>query len=200
MMRLCSAISSPAFRKTSKRFILPDFQSPYVVKKSTESNYDVDLTAVIDPASRHAHKMAALLSAVQETVGSWVRIQVLLNPPSKHSELPLKSYFRFVAGQKSTLSTSGSTVVFDGLPRDPLFTQNIHAPDNWMVEVVKCDKDLDNIRLRDLGSTVSVESEYELEYLLVEGHCLEVKSGSPPRGVQFTLSPHNSGEWDLSSS
>lgn len=38
-----------------------------------------------------------------------------------------------------------------------------------MVEVVTCEKDLDNIRLKDLG-TDSVDSVYELEHLLVEGH------------------------------
>lgn len=30
-------------------------------------------------------------------------------------------------------------------------------------------------------------SEYELEYLLLEGHCFEQNTGSPPRGLQITL-------------
>lgn len=30
-------------------------------------------------------------------------------------------------------------------------------------------------------------SEYELEHLLVEGHCFEATMGSPPRGLQITL-------------
>lgn len=30
-------------------------------------------------------------------------------------------------------------------------------------------------------------SEYELEYLLVEGHCFEAITSSPPRGLQITL-------------
>ena len=32
-----------------------------------------------------------------------------------------------------------------------------------------------------------MDGEYELEYLLVEGHCTDVRSGQPPRGLQFTL-------------
>lgn len=32
-----------------------------------------------------------------------------------------------------------------------------------------------------------VPAEYELEYLLLEGHCFDVSSGQPPRGLQFTL-------------
>lgn len=30
-------------------------------------------------------------------------------------------------------------------------------------------------------------SEYELEYLLLEGHCFEAMTGNPPRGLQITL-------------
>lgn len=32
-----------------------------------------------------------------------------------------------------------------------------------------------------------VAAEYELEHLLLEGHCFDVTSGQPPRGLQFTL-------------
>lgn len=32
-----------------------------------------------------------------------------------------------------------------------------------------------------------VAAEYELEYLLLEGHCYDVTTGQPPRGLQFTL-------------
>ena len=52
--------------------------------------------------------------------------------------------------------------------------------------------DPDNIRLQDLEG--SVTSEFELANLLVEGHCLELKTGSPPRGLQFTLNPETMGE------
>lgn len=30
-------------------------------------------------------------------------------------------------------------------------------------------------------------AEFELEYLLLEGHCFDVTTGQPPRGLQFTL-------------
>ena len=33
----------------------------------------------------------------------------------------------------------------------------------------------------------NVNSEFELEYLLLEGHCFETGSGNPPRGLQMTL-------------
>lgn len=67
VMRLCSALASSTFKKSAKRFILPEFQSPVMAGKGREGGsgtgdtagdvFYVDLTAVIDPASRHAHKM-----------------------------------------------------------------------------------------------------------------------------------------------
>lgn len=56
-----------------------------------------------------------------------------------------------------------------------------------MVEVVRSVYDLDNIKLIDINGPV--HSEYELEYLLLEGHCFDSTSGAPPRGLQFTLGP-----------
>lgn len=135
-MRICSLMSSSLVKsKNSKRYLLPEFDSPIDVNipKDEEGDpYYLDIKAVIDPASRHAHKMAALLTAVAEMLGQWVKIQIIYNPPAKHSELPLKSYFRYVAGH-----IPRQTVVFEHIPQEPLFTQNLIAPDNWMVEVRK---------------------------------------------------------------
>lgn len=58
-------------------------------------------------------------------------------------------------------------------------------PENWLVEIVRSVYDLDNIRLSDINGPV--HSDYELEYLLLEGHCFDSTSGAPPRGLQFTL-------------
>lgn len=33
----------------------------------------------------------------------------------------------------------------------------------------------------------AVTAEYELEHLLLEGHCFDLSTGQPPRGLQFTL-------------
>lgn len=59
------------------------------------------------------------------------------------------------------------------------------VPENWLVEVVRSVYDLDNIKLIDINGPV--HSEYELEYLLLEGHCFDSTTGSPPRGLQITL-------------
>lgn len=61
----------------------------------------------------------------------------------------------------------------------------LKVPENWLVEVVRSVYDLDNIKLIDINGPV--HSEYELEYLLLEGHCFDSTTGSPPRGLQITL-------------
>lgn len=33
----------------------------------------------------------------------------------------------------------------------------------------------------------TVTAEYELEYLLLEGHCFDMTTEQPPQGLQFTL-------------
>lgn len=81
--------------------------------------------------------------------------------------------------------TEGPIAKFIGLPSNSLLTQNVVAPENWLVEVVRSVYDLDNIKLSDIGGPV--HSDYELEYLLLEGHCFDSNSGAPPRGLQITL-------------
>jgi len=53
------------------------------------------------------------------------------------------------------------------------------------VESVWSPYDLDNIRLDNVDT--DVHSEYELEHLILEGHCFDQATGSPPRGLQLTL-------------
>lgn len=82
-------------------------------------------------------------------------------------------------------AAAGPYAKFIGLPASPLLTQNLQVPENWLVEIVRSVYDLDNIRLNDINGPV--HSDYELEYLLLEGHCFDSTSGAPPRGLQFTL-------------
>jgi UDP-glucose:glycoprotein glucosyltransferase len=47
---------------------------------------------------------------------------------------------------------------------------------------------LDNLRLADIHEeSGTVYAGYELEYLLLEGHCVDSTMGQPPRGLQFIL-------------
>lgn len=100
------------------------------------------------------------------------------------------SFYRFVIEPELQFTAdgrhrSGPYARFAGLPASPMLTQNLQVPENWLVEAVRSVYDLDNIRLADINGPV--HSEYELEHLLLEGHCFDASSGAPPRGLQFTL-------------
>ncbi|ETE70311.1 UDP-glucose:glycoprotein glucosyltransferase 1, partial [Ophiophagus hannah] len=83
--------------------------------------------------------------------------------------------------------SSGAT--FLEIPESLLLTLNMATPESWLVEAVNSSYDLDNIHLKDVEGVVSAE--YELEYLLLEGHCYDVSTRKPPRGLQFTLGRRN---------
>lgn len=49
----------------------------------------------------------------------------------------------------------GPNAVFTWLPETPILTQNLHVPENWLVEVVKSKHDLDNIKLEQIETGVA---------------------------------------------
>ena len=55
-----------------------------------------------------------------------------------------------------------------------------------MVGAVHSPYDLDNIKMANVDAG-GVHAEYELEHILLEGHCFDSNSGQPPRGLQFVL-------------
>uniref|UniRef100_A0A7N8YFD6 UDP-glucose ceramide glucosyltransferase-like 1 n=1 Tax=Mastacembelus armatus TaxID=205130 RepID=A0A7N8YFD6_9TELE len=119
-----------------------------------------------------------------------VRLQVFMNCKAKLSEMPLKSFYRFVLESDVTFQANetvspGPVARFIELPESPLLTLNMITPEGWMVQAVRSPHDLDNIHLQEVNGVVTAE--YELEYLLLEGHCFDLSTGQPPRGLQFTL-------------
>jgi len=147
-----------------------------------------DIVAIVDPISRGAQKLTPVLRVLHQVLNAKVR--VFLNPVEKHSDMPLKSYFRVVLEPAVQFSESGALqagprAVFHNVPEQPILTQNYHVPDNWLVEPVKSIYDLDNIKLESIDNGVS--SEWELGSLLLEGHCFESGTGNPTRGLQLNL-------------
>ncbi|KAK6764201.1 hypothetical protein RB195_024498 [Necator americanus] len=74
---------------------------------------------------------------------------------------------------------------FTNLPSKQLLTLSIQSPSAWMIENVFAEVDLDNIRMELAPSNVFAY--FSLEHILLEGHCFDEVSGSPPRGLQFVL-------------
>uniref|UniRef100_A0A665U6A7 UDP-glucose glycoprotein glucosyltransferase 1 n=1 Tax=Echeneis naucrates TaxID=173247 RepID=A0A665U6A7_ECHNA len=153
-----------------------------------EGDVYFDVVAVVDPVTRDAQKLAPLLLVLKQLVN--VNLRVFMNCQSKLSEMPLKSFYRYVLEPEVTFQTDssfspGPMAKFLDMPQTPLFTLNLNTPESWMVESVHTRYDLDNIYLEEVDNIVAAE--YELEHLLLEGHCFDVSSGQPPRGLQFTL-------------
>uniref|UniRef100_A0A4W6FYW3 UDP-glucose ceramide glucosyltransferase-like 1 n=1 Tax=Lates calcarifer TaxID=8187 RepID=A0A4W6FYW3_LATCA len=153
-----------------------------------ENEVFYDVVAIVDPLSREAQKMSSLLIVLGQVVN--VRLQVFMNCRAKLSEMPLKSFYRFVlesdvAFLANDTVSPGPVARFMELPESPLLTLNMITPESWMVQAVRSPHDLDNIHLQEVSGVVTAE--YELEHLLLEGHCFDLSTGQPPRGLQFTL-------------
>lgn len=177
--------------QTRSRFDIPARGEKYSVVKLPARLPDepaLELVGIVDPVSRGAQKLGPILQVLYETLNA--NVKLFLNCVEKSSDMPLKSFYRFVLEPELQFTpegrlTAGPMARFQAMPQSVLLTQNMQVPDNWLVEAVRSPFDLDNIRLEDVES--GVHSEFELEYLLLEGHCFEAHSGNPPRGLQITL-------------
>uniref|UniRef100_A0A8B9QEK0 UDP-glucose glycoprotein glucosyltransferase 2 n=1 Tax=Apteryx owenii TaxID=8824 RepID=A0A8B9QEK0_APTOW len=163
-----------------------------VVKIDPQQNQPFyDVIAIVDPLTREAQKMAHLLIVLKDIIN--MKLRLFLNCRSNLSEVPLKSFYRFVLEPELTYGInkhlpSEPLAKFLELPESPLLTLNMITPESWLVEAVNSSCDLDNIHLQDVRT---VTAEYELEYILLEGHCFDMTTGQPPRGLQFTLGTKN---------
>uniref|UniRef100_A0A672UE81 UDP-glucose ceramide glucosyltransferase-like 1 n=1 Tax=Strigops habroptila TaxID=2489341 RepID=A0A672UE81_STRHB len=168
---------------TLKLFFLL-FSAVKLRPKEGETYFDV--VAIVDPVTRDAQRLAPLLLVLNQLIN--MNLRVFMNCQSRLSDMPLKSFYRYVLEPEISFTADnnfapGPIAKFLDMPQSPLFTLNLNTPESWMVESVRTPYDLDNIYLVDNV----VAAEYELEYLLLEGHCYDITTGQPPRGLQFTL-------------
>uniref|UniRef100_A0A8C0FKY8 UDP-glucose ceramide glucosyltransferase-like 1 n=1 Tax=Bubo bubo TaxID=30461 RepID=A0A8C0FKY8_BUBBB len=170
---------------TFKLFFLL-FSAVKLRPKEGETYFDV--VAIVDPVTRDAQRLAPLLLVLNQLIN--MNLRVFMNCQSKLSDMPLKSFYRYVLEPEISFTADnnfapGPIAKFLDMPQSPLFTLNLNTPESWMVESVRTPYDLDNIYLEEVDNVVAAE--YELEYLLLEGHCYDITTGQPPRGLQFTL-------------
>ncbi|XP_050543404.1 UDP-glucose:glycoprotein glucosyltransferase [Daktulosphaira vitifoliae] len=189
IMKASTLISSRP--QTKNRHSIPEVSDKYSVIKLSAQNEDepvFEINVIVDPISRGAQKIGSIISVLSQVLNA--NINIYLNCVDKNSDMPLKSFYRFVLESQVTFDKSGHLspnpiAKFTNMPTSPLLTQILHVPDNWLVESVSSPYDLDNIRLEDVE--MGVYSRYELEYLLLEGHCYDAINMNPPRGLQMTL-------------
>ncbi|PHT97793.1 UDP-glucose:glycoprotein glucosyltransferase [Capsicum chinense] len=182
----------------------------YAVVLENESS-SIHIDAVIDPLSSSGQKLASLLRLVSKSIRPSMRL--VLNPMSSLVDLPLKNYYRYVIPSVDDFSSTDYTIYgpkafFANMPPSKTLTMNLDVPEPWLVEPVVAVHDLDNILLENLGETRTLQAVYELEALVLTGHCSE-KDQEPPRGLQLILgtksTPHlvdtlvmaNLGYWQM---
>uniref|UniRef100_A0A8C9Y009 UDP-glucose ceramide glucosyltransferase-like 1 n=1 Tax=Sander lucioperca TaxID=283035 RepID=A0A8C9Y009_SANLU len=188
VMKVDALLSSQPKGEARVEYDFADDRYSAVKIRPKEGDVYFDVVAVVDPVTRDAQKLAPLLLVLKQLVN--VNLRVFMNCQSKLSEIPLKSFYRHVLEPEVAFQADGSfspgpMARFLDMPQSPLFTLNLNTPESWMVESVHTRYDLDNIYLEEVENIVAAE--YELEHLLLEGHCFDVSSGQPPRGLQFTL-------------
>lgn len=188
VMKVDALLSSQPKGEARIEYGFADDRYSAVKIRPKEGDVYFDVVAVVDPVTRDAQKLAPLLLVLKQLVN--VNLRVFMNCQSKLSDMPLKSFYRYVLEPEVVLQADGSfspgpMARFLDMPQSPLFTLNINTPESWIVESVHTRYDLDNIYLQEVDNIVAAE--YELEHLLLEGHCFDVSSGQPPRGLQFTL-------------
>lgn len=152
-----------------------------------------EVFAVLDPLSKDAQVLAPLLTYLTEITS--VKLTVVFNPKLKVSEAPLKRFYHSVLpklsfGEGGALEP-GPSAVFKKLPTAPLLTLAMHVPSSWLVQAADSPWDLDNIRL-DVAKK-GVHARFSLEYILVEGSCIEAETRQPTAGLQFQLGTAHQG-------
>ncbi|GAB2231281.1 hypothetical protein Droror1_Dr00027570 [Drosera rotundifolia] len=156
-------------------------------------NSTIHLDAVIDPLSSSGQKVASLIHVLTKYIQPSMRI--VLNPLSSLVDLPLKSYYRYVTPSMDDFSSDDYTVhgpkaFFANMPLSKTLTMNLDVPEPWLVEPVVAVHDLDNILLENLGETRTLQAIFQLEALVLTGHCFE-KDHDPAQGLQIILGTKN---------
>ncbi|XP_067851613.1 UDP-glucose:glycoprotein glucosyltransferase 1 isoform X2 [Heptranchias perlo] len=188
VMKVDSLLSSKS--KGEARIDLQFFEERFsaIKLRPKEEQVYFEVMAITDPVTRDAQRLAPFLLVLNQLVN--MNLRVFMNCQPKLSEMPLKSIYRYVLEPEVTFTADnsfapGPVAKFLDMPQSPLFTLIVNTPESWMVESVHTSYDLDNIYLEEIDGGIAAE--YELEYLLLEGHCYDVSTGQPPRGLQFTL-------------
>ncbi|KAJ8384299.1 hypothetical protein AAFF_G00206560 [Aldrovandia affinis] len=132
--------------------------------RPSEGEVYFDVVAVVDPVTRDAQKLAPFLLVLKKLVN--VNLRVFMNCQSKLSDLPLKSFYRYVLEPEVSFMADnsfapGPVATFLDMPHSPLFTLNLNTPESWMVESVRTRYDLDNIYLEEVegGFTLGTTSD-----------------------------------------
>ncbi|CDW52566.1 udp glucose:glycoprotein glucosyltransferase [Trichuris trichiura] len=189
VMRVFSLLKAYA-SDTKRQWVTPLMQNDSCVDILSKDMMSAtfEIVAIVDPLSASAQQISHLLSTIGHVINA--DITLCMNCKPKLSDIPLKRFLRVAIPTQLEFNQDGSlkrqpVARFSILPQKQLFTLNVIAPHSWLVEATEAAYDLDNIKMSD--AFTDVVGIFELEHLLLEGHCFDEVTGSPPRGLQFTL-------------
>jgi len=197
-VRVLMAMFDAERRNKSPLFISTTSMKSNGEKSSTSSSSPLLIQAILNPLTKTTQQFSAIFTALRTSIDP--EIHVLLNPVVEYSEMPLKTFYRFVVPivDKHTpieSNLNSISALFATLPLHKTLTLGMDVPEGWLVEPVAAAHDLDNLRLDELeASERYATAEFELEALMVYGMCIDEGAiaardydGVHPRGVQLQL-------------
>lgn len=165
------------------------------IEQGDPDRCSIFIVAAVGVLTKESQKLITVLESFSQ-LDRLVRLRIYLNPDlTDHEDLPLKRFYRYQLDIEPTFADKDGLqrrkkLIFDNIPIAPLLTLGMDVIQPWVVSPIVSPYDLDNIRLSSLEESVKsrgIQAEFQLKYVLVEGHCRDARTGSPPRGLQFDL-------------
>lgn len=155
---------------------------------------------MINPISEPTQRLVPLLRAVRDHLK--LPLSVILAPQTVTDDnIPITSYYRFVADPQASPDGKPPRASFSHLPANHILTLRLDVPESWNVQQTSSIQDTDNLRCdvtsgcgddTQTGTHVDRKDltrvEYGLKNLLIFGQCYDSFTASPPNGLQLTLS------------
>eukprot|EP01117_Protostelium_nocturnum_P013438 TRINITY_DN5014_c0_g1_i1.p1 TRINITY_DN5014_c0_g1~~TRINITY_DN5014_c0_g1_i1.p1 ORF type:complete len:846 (+),score=307.48 TRINITY_DN5014_c0_g1_i1:135-2672(+) len=166
---------------------IPNLERTLTIDSTNGTEPVFEITVILNPLSRDAQRLSPILEMLKNIFPT--KIHLILKP-EELSNLPLKTYYSSSMSEKLAFDREGrnigASVKFQSVPKDRLLTLAMDTPQSWLVGPVISKFDLDNIKLEALGKDSTLFARFELQSIILQGHCSDTK-GSPPRGLQVVL-------------
>ncbi len=137
------------------------------------------ITAILNPLSLDCQRFVSIL---QWLVEYKYPVTIYLNPLVETSNMPLKSYYRYVLNSPSAN--------FDNITtrNGEIYTLRMDVPESWLIESIYAEQDLDNLNLYSDCAHDVCQARFQLEHLVITGTCFDKTNRRAPRGLQLELS------------
>jgi len=115
---------------------------------------DVSIVIAVDPLSLAGQRASGLLQLIREQLR--LEIVLILIPETEYTKFPLQNFYRY---------SHGSTLRFNGLPRQHTLTMRVDHPEAWNVQATASKHDLDNLICDDVSLVMVILEVLMVNYL-----------------------------------